>query len=78
MKIDQEQFARLLDMVTSTLPDDLGCDGCYELMDQLAQCELDGSGLSQSLALVQAHISQCKCCRDEYDALLTALRAMKS
>jgi len=27
---------------------------------------------------VQIHLEQCKCCRDEYDALLTALREIES
>jgi len=47
-------------------------------MDQLAQAELEGREVPQALELVQIHLEQCKCCRDEYDALLTALREIDS
>lgn len=79
MKLDAKQLAELIQLtVTARGEDTLGCNGCFELMDQLAQAELEGLEVPKSLELVQIHLEQCTCCRDEYDALLTALREVES
>lgn len=79
MKLDAKQLTDLIQLTATARGEDLlGCDGCFELMDQLAQAELDGREIPQALELVQIHLEQCKCCRDEYDALLTALREIDS
>jgi hypothetical protein len=79
MKLDAKQLTDLIQLTATARGEDLlGCDGCFELMDQLAQAELDGREIPQTLELVQIHLQQCKCCRDEYDALLTALREIDS
>jgi hypothetical protein len=77
MKLTHEQFSHLVELTISSRRDTLGCDGCYELMDEFAQAELDGVDVPETLQAVHAHLTQCKCCRDEYDALLTALRAIQ-
>lgn len=77
MKLTRQQIANLIHLTISASADTMGCDGCHELLDQFAQSELDGTRLSDSLELVRAHLAQCKCCRDEYDALLTSLRAIE-
>ena len=46
-------------------------------MDGFAQAELDGVEVPEALQAVRGHLKQCKCCRDEYDALLTAIRAIE-
>ena len=79
MKLDAKQLTDLIQLTATARGEDLlGCNGCFELMDQLAQAELDGREVPQALELVQIHLEQCKCCRDEYDALLTALREIES
>ena len=76
MKLDTLQMNDLLNLMVTAKADSIGCDGCYDLMDQFAQAELDGSPFPESLNVVREHLEQCKCCRDEYSALLTALRAI--
>jgi uncharacterized protein with PIN domain len=78
MKLDSKQIAELIQLTVSTKADSLGCDDCYELMDQFAQAELDGKSVPESLKVVEEHMTQCKCCRDEYSALMTALREIES
>jgi hypothetical protein len=79
MKLDTDQLTNLMQLTAKARGEDtLGCDGCFELMDQLAQAELDGREVPKALEMVQIHLEQCKCCRDEYDALLTALREIES
>jgi hypothetical protein len=75
MRLDSRQFSELIKLsFTAVKSDTLGCDGCYEMMDQFAQANLDRVELSDAMRLVRTHIEQCKCCRDEYQSLLTALR----
>lgn len=79
MKLDVKQLAHLIQLTTAARSEDiLGCDGCFELMDQLAQAELEDREVPRALEMVRIHLEQCKCCRDEYDALLTALREIES
>ena len=74
MKLTVNQLSNLIELTVTAKPDSLGCDGCLELMDQFAQAELDGTGVPKILEAVKRHLEQCKCCQDEYEALMIALR----
>jgi hypothetical protein len=76
MKLNAGQLAKLIDLAVTAKRDEIGCDGCFELMDQFAQAELDGISVAEHLEVVRCHLQQCKCCRDEYAALLESLRAI--
>lgn len=79
MQLDAKQLTQLMQLTaTARSEDTLGCNGCFELMDQFVQAELEGRDMPQALEMVRVHLEQCKCCRDEYDALLTALREIES
>ena len=79
MQLNAIQLTQLMQLTSTARSEDtLGCNGCFELMDQFAQAELEGREMPQALEMVRIHLEQCKCCRDEYDALLTALRAIES
>ena len=75
MKFKPEQLQKLIQLTLETREDDtIGCDGCSQMMEQFAQAELDGVEISDSLAVVRAHLDQCRCCRAEYKALIEGLR----
>ena len=77
MKLNEQQLAHLSKLVGEvTERDTLGCDGCFELMDQFADAVMEGTPLSPTLVAVEVHLTQCRCCRDEYEALITALHAI--
>ena len=79
MQLNAIQLTQLMQLTSTARSEDtLGCNGCFELMDQFAQAELEDREMPQALEMVRVHLEQCKCCRDEYDALLTALRAIES
>lgn len=78
MKIQGEKIGKLFELIARVHETDcLGCDACNELMDQLAQSDLEGRELCETLQTVRLHIENCKCCQDEYDALLAALTAIR-
>ena len=77
MQLSYQQITNLIELTVTTKGDSLGCDGCLELMDQFAQAELDGTTIPRALECVRIHIEQCKCCKDEYEALMIALREVQ-
>ncbi len=79
MKLNDQQLAMLGSLVAQVDErDQLGCDGCFELMAQFADAMMAGDVLDPTLEAVQAHLSQCRCCRYEYEALLTALHEISA
>ena len=77
MQLTYQQITNLIELTFATKDDTLGCDGCLELMDQFAQAELDGDAIPEALEAVRTHLEQCKCCKDEYEALMIALREVQ-
>lgn len=77
MKLTPEQISTLIKLTVTTNSDPLDCDGCLALIDQYAQAELDGIELPEAIESVRIHLEQCKCCKDEYKALMTALREIR-
>lgn len=77
MNLSYQQINNLIELTIATLGDSLGCDGCLELMDQFAQAELDDTVMPDTMEVVRIHLEQCKCCKDEYEALMIALREVQ-
>jgi len=70
-----EQIAQMARMVAGTRPDEIGCDACFEQLDRFAELHLAGKNAAEALPLVQDHLDRCGDCREEFEALLAALRA---
>jgi hypothetical protein len=68
------QVQQLLTTVSKSVPDQLNCGGCLELIAAFADAELCGDELSDALKAVKVHFSQCPCCAYEYATLLEALQ----
>jgi hypothetical protein len=69
---DLGKLARALDM---TREEELACDECFEELDRFVEMELAGLDAAAAMPLVQDHLDKCGDCREEYQALLNALRA---
>ena len=68
-----EQIRKLLLMVSKTVPDQLNCDACGDLLGELAEAENRGEELSETLKAAEVHFSQCPCCAYEYATLREAI-----
>ncbi len=64
----------MVQMVAATRPDEIGCDECFEQLDRFAETVLAGKNAAEAMPLVQDHLNRCGDCREEFEALLTALR----
>ena len=74
MALNKNQIKSLLDTVASSQPDELDCDGCFELIAEFAETRLAGQPLSEAMQAVETHLQNCACCQDEFETLLSALR----
>lgn len=73
MTLSLEQLKKLLSVVANTSDDSLNCDACFAKVAQFVEVELAGRGLCESMKLVQSHLANCPCCKDEFEALLAAM-----
>ncbi len=65
-------------MVTKTTPDEIGCDECFDELHKFAELQLAGKSPDDAMPLVKDHLDKCGNCREEYEALLEALRSIKA
>lgn len=65
---------QMVQMVAATRPDEIGCDECFDQLDRFAEEVLAGKNAAAAMPLVQDHLDRCGDCREEFEALLTALR----
>ncbi len=65
----------LIREIAEVREEEIGCDECFEQVDRFIEMELSGLDAAQAMPLVQDHLEICGECREEYEALLMALRA---
>jgi predicted anti-sigma-YlaC factor YlaD len=61
--------------IAETQEAEIGCDECFDEVDRFIEMELSGLDAAQAMPLVQEHLEICGECREEFEALLAALRA---
>ncbi len=72
--MDNNQIKSLLHLLSITRDRELNCNEFLAGVSDVAECELAGRPVPTSLHLVQHHLALCAECREEYVALLAALR----
>ncbi len=73
--LNPEDFGKLARALGMTGDEELACDECFEQLERFVEMELDGLDAASAMPLVQDHLDKCGDCREEYQALLDALRA---
>jgi len=76
MKLEPATLKRMVRNVLTTRPDEIGCDECFEELDLFVEMTLAGKNAAEAMPLVQDHLERCRDCREEFEALLTALQAL--
>jgi hypothetical protein len=75
--LNPDDLSKLVRMIAATREEEIGCDECLEQVDRFVEMELSGLGAAAAMPLVQDHLNKCGDCREEFEALLTALRAIE-
>lgn len=74
MTITHEQIAALLKSIADTTPDELDCDSCLQLMAYYVERILAHAELDATCRVVEIHLRQCDCCREEFEVILECLQ----
>ena len=75
MSLSKEQIDELIRQVGLTRDDEIDCERCLALSAEFAERELAGRSVPAALEAVAHHLSICAECREEYEALVHALKA---
>lgn len=77
MALSDDQIRSLVRALTLTREHEINCSECLDNVAEFAERELAGRPVPDALEAVRHHLTRCGECRDEYEALLTALRHMQ-
>jgi hypothetical protein len=78
MKLNPARLSMILGAIAGARQEEIGCDTCWQQICQFAELELAGKDPAEALPLVHEHLRRCSECRDEYEALLAALKNLPS
>jgi predicted anti-sigma-YlaC factor YlaD len=53
---------------------EIGCDECFERLDEYVELELAGSDAELAVPGMRAHLEGCPACREDYDSLVALVR----
>lgn len=76
MKLSAETIQKMMRSVKSTRDQELDCGHCHDELDRFIEMKLSGKNAAEAMPLVQEHLDRCPPCREEYEALLEALKAL--
>ncbi len=76
--LNPEDLNKMIRAILETREEEIGCDECFEQLDLFVETKLSGLDAAAAMPLVQDHLDKCGDCREEFEALLTALRATEA
>ncbi len=77
MELNKDLLKKLIRMVSMTTPGEIGCDECFDKLEQFAELKLAGETPENAMPLVAEHLEKCGECRQEFTALLEALSELQ-
>lgn len=75
--MDRPFFQKVAQALANTEPDEIACDECFEELDRFAELARAGKPVEEIMPKVKGHLERCRDCREEYEALLAALREIE-
>ena len=78
MTISEQQLKSFLKCILETVPDELDCDRCFELLPVYVDIFISGREMPIELQVVAVHLSQCDCCQEEFEVIVACVRTMET
>ncbi len=72
--LTHDRLRTLAEMLQASRPHELTCDEWLDHVAGYLESEIDGRPRLPTASLVEEHLALCPECREEYDALVQALR----
>ena len=63
----------ILKSALETEEDEIGCQECYDLLDEYTEMLVEGAAPCQVIELVQQHLKQCPDCSTLFESLITMI-----
>ena len=60
---------KAIDRVLGPAEHELGCDGCFEKIDEYVDLELRGVAADEAIPGMRPHLEGCPACHEEYESL---------
>jgi predicted anti-sigma-YlaC factor YlaD len=57
---------------------EIGCDECFDLLDEFVELELAGLDADAKIPGLRAHLEGCSACREEHDSLAALVEAQRA
>lgn len=76
MRIPEEKLKNFIKKIAATLPEEIGCDDCFEQLSVFADMLRDGKDPAKVMPMMQHHLEMCNVCGEEFEALVQALEAV--
>ena len=76
MKLSSETIRKMMNSIRMTRDNEITCDHCFDGLDGFIEMKLRGLNAEEAMPLVKEHLERCAACREEYEILLEALKAM--
>ena len=76
MKLSSDTIRKMMNSIRMTRDQEITCDHCFDELDQFIEMKLNGLNAEEAMPLVKEHLERCAACREEYEILLEALKAM--
>ncbi|MGC9350338.1 MAG: hypothetical protein ACP5JG_19505, partial [Anaerolineae bacterium] len=73
---EPDSLKRVVQDILTTQPYEIGCDECFAHLDTFAELWLAGKDTAEAMPLVHEHLMRCSNCREEFEALLAALKGL--
>ena len=54
---------------------EIGCDACFELLDEFVDAELGGADADARVPGMRAHLAGCPACQEDHESLLALVTA---
>jgi hypothetical protein len=77
MKLSKRILKSMIRAIQMTRDEEIGCDECFDKLNEYAEMELAGKSPEEAMPLVRDHLDKCTECHEEYVALLHALKGLK-
>lgn len=74
MQLNLDTLKKLARSIASTTDEEVDCEECFEVVDQFVDMKLQGKVAEEAMPLIQDHLSRCMACREEFEALLDAVK----
>lgn len=75
VSIPIDRMGMLVDMLARTEPGEISCDDVGAALAEFAEMHQQGEDVLHLMPLVHQHLEMCRACREEYEALMAALKA---